>query len=229
MSDPRKNWMQEQTALRNLLEGANPQPQGLEIALSQHARMHARSMSGTESWSYADEVLEGLSESGWRLIPAQGEHSIAWMVWHIARIEDAAMNLLVAGQPQVFERGGWQSRIGAIPRSSGNELDPAAIQALSEGLDINELQGYRTAVGRQTRQILQGLKLEDLKQKVAPERIEQVLQTGAIDHEAREITDYWSKRTIAGLVLMPATRHNFVHLNEAAAQRKRLQGRGHSR
>lgn len=36
--------------------------------------------------------------------------------------------------------------------------------------------------------------------------------------QARFVTDYWSRRTIAGLLLMPATRHNFVHLNEAANQ-----------
>jgi hypothetical protein len=32
---------------------------------------------------------------------------------------------------------------------------------------------------------------------------------------ARGIADYWSKRNVAGLLLMPATRHNLIHLNEA--------------
>jgi hypothetical protein len=36
------------------------------------------------------------------------------------------------------------------------------------------------------------------------------------------LSDYWSKKTIAGLLLMPPTRHNFVHLNEAARIRQKL-------
>ena len=39
---------------------------------------------------------------------------------------------------------------------------------------------------------------------------------------AREIVDYWGGLTIAGLVLMPPTRHNFVHLNEALRIRQKL-------
>ena len=29
------------------------------------------------------------------------------------------------------------------------------------------------------------------------------------------LVKYWGKRDTAGLLLMPATRHNFIHLNEA--------------
>ena len=29
------------------------------------------------------------------------------------------------------------------------------------------------------------------------------------------VIDYWSGLTLAGLLLMPPTRHNFIHLNEA--------------
>ena len=46
-------------------------------------------------------------------------------------------------------------------------------------------------------------------------RLQQVMAEGAIVEAASGIADYWGKRTIAGLLLMPPTRHNFVHLNEA--------------
>ena len=189
MENNRKTWMKQQTALRKLVEGANPLEQGLEILLSQHARLHAVDMSGSEPWSFSDEVLEGLSEQDWRTIPSGGEHSIAWMIWHIARIEDTAMNLLVAGQPQVLDQENWGNRMKATPRSAGNELDSNTIQALGDSINLQALAEYRTAVGRQTRQIIQGLKLEDLKEKVLPARIEQVLQQGAIDPLNHAITD----------------------------------------
>jgi hypothetical protein len=38
---------------------------------------------------------------------------------------------------------------------------------------------------------------------------------------ASDILDYWGKRTKAGLLLMPATRHNFLHLNEAQRLKQR--------
>ncbi|MGE6256884.1 hypothetical protein ACQKCU_03065 [Heyndrickxia sporothermodurans] len=31
---------------------------------------------------------------------------------------------------------------------------------------------------------------------------------------ANWLAEYWSKKTIAGLILMPATRHIFLHLNK---------------
>lgn len=45
-------------------------------------------------------------------------------------------------------------------------------------------------------------------------RLARVLAEGAVTESAREIVDYWGNRDIAGLLLMPATRHNFLHLNE---------------
>jgi hypothetical protein len=36
------------------------------------------------------------------------------------------------------------------------------------------------------------------------------------------IVDYWGSRTIAGLLLMPPTRHNFTHLNEARMLKQKL-------
>lgn len=223
MVDHRKTWMKKQTSLRKLLESTAPQAEGLEILLSQHAMLHTANMSNSESWSYADEILESLSESDWRLIPHGEDHSIAWIIWHIARIEDTAMNILVAGHLQVFDQQGWGERMKTPECSSGNEMEPTAVHALSTEIDLIALQDYRTAVGCRTREIIQGLKLDDLKQKVEADRIQKVLDAGAITEGARAITDYWSRRTTAGLLLMPATRHNFVHLNEAAKLFKQLQ------
>jgi hypothetical protein len=32
-------------------------------------------------------------------IPPKGGHSIAWTLFHLARIEDITMNMLIAGSP----------------------------------------------------------------------------------------------------------------------------------
>jgi hypothetical protein len=60
-----------------------------------------------------------------------------------------------------------------------------------------------------------------LKQQVDPIRVQQVMDEGVVVEEARAIANYWSRRNIAGLLLMPATRHNLVHLNEALRLKRR--------
>ena len=99
--------------------------------------------------------------------------------------------------------------------STGNAMEEQDRADLNARIDIPALRAYRTAVGCRTRQIVETLQPEGLKQKVDPARIAQVMEAGALVESARGIAEYWSKRDIAGLLLMPATRHNLVHLNEA--------------
>jgi hypothetical protein len=90
-----------------------------------------------------------------------------------------------------------------------------SVANFSDMVDIEALRAYRMSVGRRTREIVMQLKPDELKQKVDPFRLQKVREEGAVVEAARGIIDYWGKRNIAGLLLMPATRHNLVHLNEA--------------
>ena len=131
------------------------------------------------------------------------------------------MNLLVAGSPQVLNKDNWQQQMNMETSSTGNAMDEKKVADLSARIDIPVLRAYRAAVGRRTRQIVQTLQPEGLTNKVDPARIAQVMDEGAIVEVARGIAEYWSKRDVAGLLLMPATRHNLVHLNEALTLKRR--------
>jgi len=148
-------------------------------------------------------------------VPRNCAHSIAWIIWHIARIEDVTMNLLVAGTPQIFQRDNWRTRLKISRRDTGNAMDAQDAAKLSATIDLDALRAYRVAVGHRTRQIAKRLKPEDLKRKVEPARLQRVIAEGAVLEAASGVIDYWGKRTIAGLLLMPPTRHNSLHLNEA--------------
>ncbi len=80
---------------------------------------------------------------------------------------------------------------------------------------------YRTAVGRRTQEIISQLTFADFKQKADPDRLQKIMTEGVLLPEAQGILDYWSRRTIAGLLLMPPTRHNLVHLNEVYSLKQR--------
>ena len=210
----RKRLLRQQTELRRLMMAANQFDAAMALFFEQHTSLHTAQISSLAIWSFEDALLDGLTEAKFRRIPTNCEHSIAWCTWHLARIEDTAMNILVADSPQVFSQGDWLMRLGVPRRDCGNEMDPETLTRLSQEIDLDALREYRASVGCRTREIVGQLGATDLKVKVDPVRIQRVLDEGAITDAARSITDYWSKRDIAGLLLMPASRHNLVHLNE---------------
>ncbi len=215
MNPNQKLWNQQLQTLRRALSRPEDHPEAIELLLSQHAMLHSAKMARSKLWSFEDEVFQDMTEDAIRYIPRNCEHSVAWCIWHIARIEDVTMNLLVAGGPQVAQRGNWLERMKITVRDTGNAMEAAGVADLSAAIDIQALRAYRVAVGRRTREIVKRLEAEELEQKVEPARLQQVLMEGAVVEAARGLIDYWGKRTVAGLLLMPATRHNFVHLNEA--------------
>ncbi len=211
----RKICQKQQKELRQKLLSAGEYQEACQLFFRQHAMLHSERMSRKGLFSLEDELFEDLSDESARRIPVGSEHSIVWNIWHIARIEDVTMNILVAGTQQVMDRADWQKEMKVEFYDTGNATKMENIKELSNSIDLSNLRAYRAAVGRRTREIVKDIQPQDLKIKVDPDRIEQLRASGAVVEEASELLDYWSKRNIAGLLLMPATRHNLVHLNES--------------
>jgi len=131
------------------------------------------------------------------------------------------MNLLVAGTPEILYREDWLTRMNASVQHSGNEMSAEDIAAFSQQVDLPALRAYRVAVGRRTREIVTTLTPADLPKKVDPARLAHVMEQGALLEAASGIRDYWGGRTMAGLLLMPASRHILVHLNEVLALKRK--------
>lgn len=230
MDPNRKLWNQGHQKLLRALS-ANDHKRAIELFLSQHAMVHSaglvpstvKGMAKSKLWSFEDEVLDGMTDDQLRCVPPGDEHSIAWILFHLARIEDITMNMLVAGTPQLFVKEDWAKRLNITVLHSANEMNAAGVVTLSAQIDIAALKAYRQAVGRRTRAIVKKIKPDELPQKTNPERLQKVMDEGALLPEAIGILSYWSKRTIAGLLLMPPTRHNFLHLNEALRIKQKVQ------
>jgi hypothetical protein len=219
----RKMCLKQQTELRRIMMSFTQHDKAIRLFLSQHAMLHSAKMAHTESWSFEDEVLNDMPEEQIRRIPQGVEHSVAWLIWHIARCEDITMNLLVAGSSQTLHRDDWLEQMKIAVCDTGNAMDEAGVANFSSAIDIEALRAYRLAVGRRTREVVKQLQPAELKQKVEPSRLQRVMDEGAVVEAARGIADYWGKRNIAGLLLMPATRHNLIHLNEALQLKRRRQ------
>lgn len=219
-------WNENQKALRMALAQPEQAGKALELFREQHGMVHAAAMSARGTSTFEDEVWDGLSEFAARNVPPNGEHSIAWMTWHITRVEDLTMNLLAAGEEQVINRDQWRGRLRVGLVDTGNAMDAQEMAAFSASVDLAALREYRLAVGRQTRLTAAQLGPVELKRKVLPERLQKIRQEGGVADGALGLLAYWGGLTTAGLLLMPPTRHPFVHWNEALQARSRLMPRG---
>ena len=103
----RKLCLKQQTELRKILRNPDQHVDAIQLFMCQHAMLHSAMMVQTEAWSFEDAVLDDMSEQQIRRIPQNCDHSVAWTIWHIARIEDIAMNMLVAGTPQIMIQDNW--------------------------------------------------------------------------------------------------------------------------
>jgi hypothetical protein len=208
--------------LRELLQNPSQFEQGMRLFFTQHAMLHSARVAEPPTWSFEDAVLAGVTEEQYRVILEGQEHTIAWLLWHMARCEDITMNLLVAGTSQVLLQDDWLKKLRTSMVDTGNTMNREEILRFSEQIDIAALRAYLLAVGKRTREIALELTASDLTRKVDPSRMELVWQQGAIVEGSRSIADYWSKRDVKGLLLMPASRHLLTHLNEVLEIKKAL-------
>ena len=110
---------------------------------------------------------------------------------------------------------------------TGNSMTADEIILLSKNINKSELQNYRNAVGMQTQRIIKELSLTDMKTKVSDESLRRVLKEGGVlEHpESIWLLDFWGKKDTSGLILMPITRHQIVHLNDCLKLRQKINSR----
>ncbi|GAA4072546.1 mycothiol transferase [Actinomadura miaoliensis] len=108
------------------------------------------------------QAVDGLSPQQLAYRAGENANSIAWLVWHLTRIQDNHI-ADVAGLPQVWTSKGWAARFGlpfdAADTGYGHSSDQvAAVQVESGEL----LTGYHDAVYQQTISYVETLTDDDL-------------------------------------------------------------------
>ena len=140
LANNRKFWNQQHARLRRLLEKEHDLAQALYVFSIHHVMVHSARLKVGEHGSFQDDVLRGLSDARMRAIPAGKANSIAWMLWHMTRIEDATMNVLIADALQVFQRGHWQAKIVSPFVDVGSQLPPSRTGWLVTALDRSSIE-----------------------------------------------------------------------------------------
>ncbi len=218
-----KSWNDDIKELRKIILKPDKIQESKSLALSLHSMVHLSIMSGVDKKTFEDELWEGLDENTFRTSQNQKGRTIAYGIWHCTRIEDITMNLLVAGDKQIFNREKWQEKINSNITDTGNAMSEDNIMEFSKNINMKELKNYRIEVGRRTRDIVENLSTQDMKRNFDKHRLQRILDERAVlDVKASNwIIDFWGRKNVAGIILMPMTRHQVIHINESLSAKKK--------
>ncbi|GAB2916955.1 DUF664 domain-containing protein [Rhodococcus aerolatus] len=147
-------------------------------------------------------VLEGLDDEALATRPDGRGNSVAWLVWHTARVQDDHVSG-VAGTEQVWTADGWSSRFGLdLPVEDfgygHGDAEVATVRAPGE-----LLAGYHAAVADRTAEYLRGLTAADLD---------------------RVVDEHWDPPVTLGVRLVSVVGDTTQHLGQAAYVRGLLLG-----
>ncbi|GAA0741060.1 DinB family protein [Clostridium oceanicum] len=217
-----KSWNKEIKDLRGIILKPDKIEDSKKLALKLHSMVHSSLMSGINKKTFEDELWEGLDENTFKTSKNKKGRTIAYGIWHSTRIEDITMNLLVAGEDQIFNKGNWQEKTNSKITDTGNAMCENEIMDFSKDINMEELKNYRIAVGRNTRDIIKSLSFKDMKRKFDKNKLQRILDEKAVlNVEASNwLIDFWGRKNVAGIILMPGTRHHVVHINESLAAKK---------
>jgi hypothetical protein len=210
-----QTWNKGQKKLQSIILDPEKLEETRVLFLVQHELVHPGAMTDSKEKTFEDELWGSMTETDFRRVPEKSIYSIAWHLWHSARIEDITTSFLIDKKPQVFESLKFNKRLLVRFRDTGNSLELEDMCILSESLPMDELKEYRICVGKKTREAVTALSHEALSAKVSRVAIEEIRMSGAVAPGSEWLLDFWGKKTIAGIVLMPLSRHLMVHINEA--------------
>jgi hypothetical protein len=216
-------WNEKIKELRGIILKPDKIAESINLCLYLHSTVHFSDTSGVEFTTLEDELWNDLDEKTFRTASKDHYHTIAYHIWHITRIEDITMNMLAMGEEQVIDSGGWREKLNTSVFDTGNAMTVEEVKKFSDEINMQELKKYRMAVGKRTREIIGSLNAGDMKRKVNQEDLSRILCQGAVLDvpESRWLIDFWGRKNVAGLILMPGTRHQVVHLNEAICAKGR--------
>lgn len=213
-----EHWNPLQRVLKNALARGMTE-EVKDIACHLHGLVHTAAVSEGKYKTFQDEILDNVNERAFRQTTSlkyQGYRTLAFFVLHMTRIEDICANVLIANEQQVIFEDSWLEKLNIDFRDTGNALTENEMQRFSASVNREALMDYRLAVGLKTQKIIKHLTKNQLKMKPEKYQTARILgEKSVVEHpDAVWLLDYWGKKTIGGLLMMPLTRHQLVHLND---------------
>ena len=132
----------------NAGEGSSMEAKGIILA------------SLNESKGYLYLALNDLPEGEMTWAPAPYCNSLAFILWHVTRVEDTIVNEIIKHGGTIYELQGWREKLGT-PEDWGTEYTEEQLQSWPTPR-LEDLRGYARAVHRDTVAFLDSITPEDL-------------------------------------------------------------------
>jgi uncharacterized damage-inducible protein DinB len=139
-------------------------------------------------------VLDSLPEDALTWRPDPAANTIAWLVWHIARGQDAQV-ADVAGSEEVWTAGGWAKRFDLPFADSASGYGQSADEVAQVCASAELLQGYVDATQERSLAYLGGLSDADLD---------------------RVVDEQWDPPVTLGVRLVSVVGDDLQHIGQAA-------------
>jgi len=111
-------------------------------------------------------AVDGLDADQLVAAPGEGANTIAWLIWHLARVQDHHVSELL-GVPQQYLADGWHERFGRGPDPEDHGYGHTAADVASvRPASPSDLVDYYEAVHARTVDYLGGLSPADLDRVV---------------------------------------------------------------
>ncbi len=108
---------------------------------------------------------DGLSQEQLHFVPEGQSHSIAWCMWHAARIEDLFFQQIFQGKPAEWDTGGWAARTGLPAKGFGTGQSNDDARAVRIG-SLDDFRAYQLRVAELSSAYLDSISEADLERQV---------------------------------------------------------------
>lgn len=111
------------------------------------------------------DARTGQSVEQLHYVPDGESHSVAWVLWHAARVEDLLVQGAWQGKPEIWRSDNWAERSGLPERGfgTGQSTEEASSVAIT---DLDAFWEYQDAVNAATHAFLDSLTDDDLSREV---------------------------------------------------------------
>jgi uncharacterized damage-inducible protein DinB len=149
-------------------------------------------------------TLEGLSPDQLTFRPAQSANSIAWLAWHLTRVQDDHVSEL-AGRSQAWIADGWHARFNRPADANDTGFGDAPDQVATLRPESTQLLlDYYSAVHQRSLEYIRGLSEADLD---------------------RVVDERWDPPVTAGVRLVSVVNDCTQHVGQMAYARGQLEDR----
>ena len=159
------------------------------------------------------DVWKIVPEGVMRTRPHTRLNSIAWNLWHIARVEDAGLNRFVADRPQVFDDGQWMQPLNVPWRHHGSGMTMPEVDELNSRIDLVALYDYSAAVQARTREIVAQIDPAGLDATMQPEQLRSILFDEGLAHrQAAGLMEAYAGWTKGKCLMNFGLTHSYQHV-----------------